>query len=125
MMTDEQLTALWREAGRPIVDGLQMANGDVVSSAAGREFVTPSGLIEPGLLGSHTPDWSHFTTESAMMCAAEQAAGCLLMWVRMPRHGPWYALRADGASAAGGIFCETRTELALRVIIAARGDGHE
>lgn len=124
--TKQRLTELWREAGLPLADGMQMHNGDVVNSAELVEFITPSGCIESGLL-AHAPDWDHPMTEFAMMCAAEQAAGCLLRYAhrrpagRPKLAGSWEAkpvIRRSDVGWAGP--CETRIECALAVIKACR-----
>ena len=127
-MSDETkrfLTELWREAGRPLADGMQMQNGDMVNSAEGVEFLTPSGCIESGLLSSHVPDWDHPMTDFAMMCAAEQAAGEAIAWVAsdIAYDGDgWIARSKYGDATLGGRqrFYPSRIECALAVIRACR-----
>lgn len=130
-MTDEELTALWREAGEPTCLGMFMdgCSNPIIEYIGGEPHAWNDEMYDSGLTHriGDAPDWSHPMTEFAMMCAAEQA----LTSQRHPEaNQSWeygwslnlitsnWEIHDCGATVfrARG----TRIECALRVIIACR-----
>lgn len=132
-MSDEELTALWREAGRPWLPGMDTTVGmlteceiwddDQREVPRVREYSDTISVWRCS--DDWHPEWGNPMTEFAMMCAAERAAGEPLQWL-LAWDGDreicvWRALTTDDHTplATG----DRRVTCALHVIIACRKGG--